>query len=100
MVHQLIQIFQKTELSKMVQFRGILMFGQFFRPLFDKITNSVFKTALDAGFLKGSALTLTNNEIKDVIKVIRSLENRGIFLKGTSKKLLVKKEDFLFFLND
>ena len=96
MVHQLIQIFQKTELSKMVQFRGILMFGQFFRPLFDKITNSVFKTALDAGFLKGSALTLTNNEKKDVIKVIRSLENRGIFLKGTSKKLLVKKEDFLF----
>ena len=27
------------------------------------------------------------------MKVIKSLENRGILLKGTTKKLLVKKED-------
>ena len=34
---------------------------------------------------------LTNNETKDNIKVIRSLENIRISLKGTTKKLLVKK---------
>ena len=38
------------------------------------------------------------NETKDIIKVIRSLENRGIVLKRTTKKLLVKKENFSIFL--
>ena len=28
-----------------------------------------------------SGITLTNNEIKDIIKLIKSLENRGILLK-------------------
>ena len=42
---------------------------------------------------------LTNNEIKYIMKVIRSLENRGIFLKEQLEKLLVKKEDFSVFLN-
>ena len=31
------------------------------------------------------------------MKVMKSLENRGILLKGTTKKLLVKKEDISFF---
>ena len=35
----------------------------------------------------GEVLTLTDNEIKDIIKVIKSLENRGILLKGTSKRI-------------
>lgn len=39
-----------------------------------------------------------NIEIKDIIKIIKSLENREILLKGTTRKLLVKKEmDFLIF---
>ena len=42
-------------------------------------------------------LTLTNNEIKDIKKVIRSLENRGILLKGAIKKLLLKKDSFSIF---
>ena len=36
---------------------------------------------------KGSGITLTNNETKDIIKVIKSLENRGILLKGTTRKI-------------
>ena len=32
---------------------------------------------------EGPGITLTTNEIKDVFKVIKSLENRGILLKGT-----------------
>ena len=30
---------------------------------------------------KASGITLTNNEIKDIMKVIKSLEKRGILLK-------------------
>ena len=40
-------------------------------------------------------MTLTNNETKDVIKVFKTLEKRGILLKGTTRKIiLAKKEDF------
>ena len=38
-------------------------------------------------------LTLTNNEGK-CIKVIKSLENRGTLLKGTSEKAINQKEGF------
>ena len=41
----------------------------------------------------GSGLTLTNNEGK-CIKVIKSLENRGTLLKGTSEKAINQKEGF------
>ena len=37
--------------------------------------------------LIGLEIILTNNEIKDFVKAIRSLENRGILLKGTTKKI-------------
>ena len=37
---------------------------------------------------EGSEITLTNNEIKDIMKVIKSLENKGILLKGLKKKTL------------
>ena len=35
--------------------------------------------------ITGSGTTLANNEIKDKIKVIKSLENREILLKGTTR---------------
>ena len=49
--------------------------------------------------IKGSGLTLTNNKIKDITKVIRSIENRSILLKGTTKKITLNMKDFsvLFF---
>ena len=34
----------------------------------------------------GSRITLTSNETKNFIKVIKSLENRKILLKGTTAK--------------
>ena len=42
----------------------------------------------------GSGLTLTKNEMDYVINVITSLENRGILLKGTTKK----KDSLVMFL--
>ena len=37
--------------------------------------------------VKGSGITLTNHEIKDIIKVIKSLESREISLKEITKKI-------------
>ena len=42
-------------------------------------------------------VTLTNNDIKDIIKVIRSLENRGSLLKGIATKINSQKGGFLNF---
>ena len=41
---------------------------------------------------------LTNSEIKDIIKVIRSLENTGILLIGTTRKMISQEGRFFNFL--
>ena len=46
----------------------------------------------------GAGITLTNNEIKDITKVIKSLENRGTLLKGTTRKITSQEGGFLSFL--
>ena len=46
----------------------------------------------------GSGITLTKNEIKDIMKVIKSLENRGILLRETATKMTSQKGGFLHFL--
>ena len=45
----------------------------------------------------GLGISLTNNETKDFIKVINSLENGGILLKGTTKRTTSQKGGFLNF---
>ena len=45
--------------------------------------------------MAGNRILSTNNEIKDIIKVIRPLENRGILLKGTTEKVINQKWEFL-----
>ena len=42
-----------------------------------------------------SEITLTKNEIKDIMKVIKSLENKGILLKGTTKNVVNQKGGLL-----
>ena len=41
---------------------------------------------------------LTNNDIEDIAKLIRFLENKGILLKRTTKKIIRQKGLFLNFL--
>ena len=36
---------------------------------------------------KGVGITLTNNKIKDIMKVVKTLENTGVFLKATTTKI-------------
>ena len=45
-----------------------------------------------------AAIILTDNEIKDIIKVIKSLENRGILSKGTTRKITSQEGRFFNFL--
>ena len=44
-----------------------------------------------------SGITLTNDKIKDIMKVISSLVNREISLKGTIRKIVSQEGGFLFF---
>ena len=46
----------------------------------------------------GTGITLTNNEMKDIIKITKSLENIGISLKGTTTKVSIQEGVFLNFL--
>ena len=42
----------------------------------------------------GAGMTLNDNEVKDIIKIIKSLENRGILLKGATGKVTSHKGGF------
>ena len=42
----------------------------------------------------GEGITLTTKERKDVIKVIKSLENRGILLKETTRKITSQERSY------
>ena len=46
----------------------------------------------------GLGITQTNNKIKDIMKVIKSLKNRGILLKGITRKVNSQVGGFLNFL--
>ena len=47
---------------------------------------------------KGPGIPLRNNEIKDIMKVINSLENRGILLKGTTRNITSQEGGLINFL--
>ena len=65
-------------------------------PTHSKNVIKDFKNA--SGKVLGTGITLTNNEIKDIIKVIKYLENRGVLLKGTTRKFTSQEGGFLKFL--
>ena len=50
-------------------------------------------------YITRSGITLTNSEIKYIMKVIKFLENRGILLKRTTRKITSHEGGFLNFLN-
>ena len=45
----------------------------------------------------GTVITLTNHEVKNIMKVIKSLENREILIKGTNRKTAIQERGFLIF---
>ena len=42
----------------------------------------------------GTGITVTDIEIKDIIKVIKFVENRGILLKGTTREITSQEGGF------
>ena len=86
-------------------------------PIFGNILSSVTKKGTDLArdlaktfldkqidmfnkeYITRSGITLTNNEIKYIMKVTKFLENRGILLKGTTRKITSHEGGFLNFLN-
>ena len=58
----------------------------------DKGMNKLNKSSTQR---EGPGIVLTNNGIKDIIKLINSLENRLILLKGTTEKATNHKGGFL-----
>ena len=45
----------------------------------------------------GPEINPTNNEIKDIIKIIESLKSRRSLLKGSTKKIIGQEGGFLNF---
>ena len=45
----------------------------------------------------GTGIALTNNEIKDIMKVIKYLQNRRLLMKGTTTKTISQEGGFLNF---
>ena len=101
--------FSKTQLSKMIQSGGFLgkLLGPLLKtglPLMKSVITPLAKSVLiplgltaaasaaDAGIHKkilGSGghttLIISNNEIEDLIKIIKSLEDSGLLLKGVTE---------------
>ena len=63
-----------------------------------KTTDTSRKIIKDSKNVFGTGVTLTNNEVKDIKKLIKSLENRGTLLKGTTRKITSQEGGFLNFL--
>ena len=100
----------KVQLSKMIQSRGFLgrLLGPLLKtglPLMENLVKPLAKSVLiplgltaaastaDTGIHKkilGSGTTtliISNDEMEDIIKVIKSLEDSALFLKGVSETI-------------
>ena len=61
------------------------------------------KKILGSGHNRSSSTTLiiSNNEMEDIIKIVKSLENSGLLLKGVTETVQneakEQKEDFLMY---
>ena len=93
--------FSKIQLSKIVQLRGVLRDIPFLGNILSNVAKKGTDIAKNIGkkfldkqidrfnkeYITGLRITLTKNEMKDIMKVIKSLENRGILLKRTTRKI-------------
>ena len=93
----------KTQLSKTIQSGGFLgnLLGKLAGRLsaaMSAIDGSIKKKMLGSG---ATTLIISNDEMDDILKIVKSLENSGVLLKGVSEKfnmkLKNKEEDFLVF---
>ena len=55
--------------------------------------NLIFKKIKQRNFINCKFMN-NSNKLKDIIKVTKSLENRGILSKGTTRKVTSQEEGF------
>ena len=96
----------KTQLSKMIQSRGFLgnLLGKLAGPLMEvamplakivlaPLGISAVMSAIDGSIKKkmlGSGITtfiISNDEMDDILKIVKSLEDSGLLLKGVSETI-------------
>ena len=102
----------KTQLSKMIQSGGLLgnLLGKLAGPLMkvamplaknvlaplglsaatSAIDGSIKKKMLGSG---ATTLIISNDEMNDIIKIVKSLENSGVLLKGVSETIQNKAKE-------
>ena len=84
-----------------LQIPGIIDSTQKGKNIRKSLLNARYNLGNNKIVIKPSALLrgsrLKSNKREYVAKLTRSLVDRGIFLKGATKKILVKKEDFSIF---
>ena len=99
-------LFSKTQLSKMIQSRGFLgkLLGPLLKtglPLIKNVITPLAKsiliplglTAADAGIHKkilgsgNTTLIISNKDMEDLIKIVKSLEDSGLLLKGVTESV-------------
>ena len=112
----------KTQLSKMMQCGGFLgrLLGPLLRtglPLMKSVIKplaksvlvpfgltaagsaadaGIHKKILGSGHNKSTTLIISNDKMNDILKIVKSLENSGVLLKGVSETIQeFKEEDFL-----
>ena len=110
----------RTQLSKMIQSGGFLgnLLGKLAGPLMrvamplaknvlaplgisaamSAIDGSIKRKMLGSGATKGAGTTtliISNDEMDDILKIVKSPDNSGLLLKGVFMKLKNKEEDFL-----
>ena len=64
--------------------------------LFDtiKTVDNSIKSIKNIKQLFGGGTTLINNKMKNILKIIKSLENRGILLKRITRKIASQQGEF------
>ena len=101
----------KTQLAKMIQLGGLLgrLLGQLLKtglPLIKTVIQPLFKSVLiplglieaasaaDAGIHKNvlgsghnTTLIISDDEMKDILEIVKSLEESGLLLKGVSETI-------------
>ena len=93
----------RESLTKMIFMAGLEGAKTVVKKYAPKLAKNVAKYYVNRGINKvnkeftaseSSGITLTNNLIKDIIKVINSLKNRGILMQGTTEKVVNQKGRF------
>ena len=82
----------KSQLSKMIQSGGFLgrLLGPLLRtglPLMKSVIKPLAKSVLVPLGLTAAAFIISNDEMDDILKIVKSLEDSGVLLKGVSETI-------------